>query len=139
MTKYSVVYNIDEYPAKVKSIKDTIVVRRADKADLLSFGGNSHQFMCLAWCADLNGKIIGVGGFYRLNARWVGFTEMNDEAAEYKVGFYKAARMIMDHMRARGYERFYAILDESFPNAGRWVEQLGFRRRGPRLWVWRAS
>ena len=116
--------------------RSDLVVRRATIADLEKFGDLHHKPSMKAWCGDINGRIIGIGGFYFHNGRWVGFCDLTDEARAYKVAFMKTAKMAVEDMRASGHKFIYAEIDKSFPMAPRWIESLGFERQPSGLWRW---
>lgn len=117
----------------------TLVVRRATKADIDAFGDLPHSPTMRAWCGDLDGEIIGIGGFYFHKGRWVGFCDLKEEASRYKVAFIKTARLAMNEMKRSGHRIIYAQVDENYPLAHKWVGALGFKKTKSGVWRWRQS
>ena len=116
-----------------------VVVRRATWDDLDSFGKLNERPTIKAWCGEVDGRIVGVGGFYLHNGRWVGFCELKDEGRRYKVAFIKAARQAMQDMAEAGHRVIYAEADPNFPMAPRWIESLGFELQETGKYRWQHS
>ena len=115
-----------------------VSVRRATRADLEAFGEMRHKPTVKAWVGEVDGRIIGVGGFYFKDGHWVGFADLKEEARRYKVRFIKVARMAVEDMRLSGHRYIYAEVDPDFPMAPRWIESLGFEMQASGLWRWQA-
>jgi len=114
-----------------------LVVRRATQADLEKFGDLRHKPTMMAWCGDVDGRIIGIGGFYFYRGRWVGFCDLTEEASRYKVSFMRVAKQAVNEMKRCGHNVLYAEVDPDYPMAPKWVGSLGFEKMDSGVWRWR--
>ena len=114
-----------------------VVIRRATREDVEAFGELPHSPTIKAWVGDVDGRIVGIGGFYFYKGRWVGFCDLTEEASRYKVSFIRAARLAMDDMKRAGHKFIYAEVDPDYPMAPKWVGRLGFQKTKSGIWRWR--
>lgn len=118
-----------------------IVFRDATREDLNSFQTNWPTTEGLA--ADLDGKLIGIGGFAHYQGRVWAFLNLTPEARPFKVTLHRAALDLMKRARARGFFNVYAQTDGSEPTADRWLKRLGFAPQPPAygkgLYRWQPS
>lgn len=124
MTKES---NLVNESPKVKPI-----ITRAELKDFRQFFIDKQGFCdtiptTIAWKASLEGKTIGIGGFQRVDSRWVIFYDFLDEAKPFKKLAVQMARFVISEGRKCGIMRVYALPDTSYPLATKWLQRLGFR------------
>jgi hypothetical protein len=79
-----------------------------------------------AWCGDLDGRIIALGGFARIKSRWFAFLDLTDDARLYKMTLMRTAKRMMADAEKMGLRFVYAEADPREPRATMWMESLGF-------------
>lgn len=77
--------------------------------------------------ARVDGRTVGIGGYYVDGPRMVVFLELAPQARASPVTLCRALRQGMNEASARGLS-LQAALDESVPGAARLLEHLGFAR-----------
>lgn len=87
--------------------------------------------------ARLDGRTVGIGGYYVDGARMVVFLELAPQARRYPIALFKALRQGMREASVRGLS-LQAGLDESVPGAVRLLEHLGFERVAQGVWQCRS-
>lgn len=106
------------------------IVRQATAADLAAFYAGRPapmtQVTVTAWCGELDGEVIAVGGFAHVNGRLIAFYDMDERARRYKVTLVRAARRIVRDMAARN-KVMFAQSDPKEAGAARWIASLGFK------------
>lgn len=109
------------------------IVRPATAADLDAYYAahplTGPRCTVTAWCGELDGEIIAIGGFAHVRGKLIAFFEEDDKARRFKVTLVKAGIRVIREMAARG-KVMYAQTDPKEPGAKRWVESLGFRETG---------
>ncbi len=92
-----------------------------------------------AWVGELDGKVIGIGGFVFSGGRWFGFCDISDDARKYKMTIARAAKMIMSEAKKQGIRFVYADMAKDEPGAAKWLKSLGFTidPRSQVLYRWR--
>jgi N-acetylglutamate synthase-like GNAT family acetyltransferase len=107
------------------------IIRKATKKDLEDFAdfkGVKYVTQTVrAWVGEVDGEVLGMGGFARHQGRWVAFCDLKDEARKYKVTIVKMAQMILREADRMGIKFAYATVDAEEANAIRWMETLGFQ------------
>ena len=88
--------------------------------------------------ARLDGRTVGIGGYYVDGPRMVVFLELAPQARRYPIALLKALRQGMREASARGLS-LQAGLDESMPGAVRLLEHLGFERMTQGVWACRST
>ena len=103
------------------------IIRQATRADLEKFygKGNVRQTMT-ARVGIVRGRIIGCGGLAYIDGKVIAFCDLKPSARRYKVSLVRAAREVIDTVRATGCRVMYAQLEPGEPGAMRWTASLGF-------------
>lgn len=78
-----------------QSIENKIELTYASQADVDEYYGGAPLYSCRAVAARLNGKLVGLGGVYRVNSQMVVFTEIREEMKPYKKDIIRASRMVL--------------------------------------------
>ena len=107
--------------------RSDVVLRRATTADIAARPSKSETPTMKAWVGEIDGRIVGFGGFARINSRWMAFCELSDEARKHKRAIVRAGRQVIDEARRGGHTFIYAKADEDEPMAKRWLASLGFQ------------
>ena len=116
-------------------------MRRAAAADFEAFSDHGNALTTLCWCADLDGRVIGLGGFAIVKGRYYAFVDLKPEMRSYKMTIMRTARRAMAEARKRGIKFIYAQADTSEKNPVGWMRSLGFDidPRSPSIFRWKAS
>lgn len=77
-----------------------------------------------AWCGELAGEIIAVGGVNHRRGFLEAFFDTSDTARPYKMELYRASRQFMARLPRR--RLIYATHDPNEPGGPRWMKSLGF-------------
>lgn len=102
------------------------VVRRATKADLDAYYGEEENRPTIsAIVGELDGKLIGCGGFAHVKGILVAFCDLKDEAKGFRVQLVREARKLVKEMAATG-RVIYATADRKEPNVEHWLRCMGF-------------
>jgi RimJ/RimL family protein N-acetyltransferase len=95
-----------------------------------------------AWAVELDGELLGVGGFaYHPGDVIAAFVVKKPGAEKYALSLHRAGLMAMREARRLGYRRVVALAEQTNEAAERWLERLGFEQvmiDGERAWVWTA-
>lgn len=116
-----------------------IVIRPATRADIEAFSDMPDKPTIRAYVAEMDGKVIGMGGMAFQKGRWIAFCDLTPESRKLKVSIVKTAGRIMDDAMKSGVRFVYAQPDLNEPGAIRWLERLGFEpdpRSGGLLYRW---
>ena len=115
-------------------------VRPATREDIESFSDMGNKPTIKAWVGEVDGRIIGLGGFAFSGGRWLAFCDLTDEARKYKVTIAKCARMALREARKQGIKFIYADADLKEQRSIKWLTRLGFHvdPRSAYLYRWRA-
>lgn len=115
-----------------------VIVRPATADDLAAFSDMVGKPTTRAWCGELDGKIIALGGLAYGKGRWFAFLDLKPEARRFKVAIAKAARRVLDEARRDGIKFIYAEVSPIEPNALAWLTRLGFKidHRSQYLYRW---
>jgi RimJ/RimL family protein N-acetyltransferase len=93
-----------------------------------------------AWAVELNGELLGLGGFsYQPHGVIAAFVIKKPGAEKYAVSLHRAGLMAMQEARRLGYRRVVALAEKTNEAAERWLERLGFKQvyiDGEQAWVW---
>jgi hypothetical protein len=117
-----------------------IIIRPATAEDIAAFSDMANKPSIRAWAAELDGRIVGLGGVVLSRGRWLGFADLTPEARPYKMTIARAAIRFLADAKARGVKFIYVEADLSEPTSLRWLESLGFHLdpRTQYLYRWRA-
>jgi hypothetical protein len=118
-------------------MKGNPVVRPATAEDINTYFPDMDKPTVRAWVGELDGRLLGIGGFALVKGRWYGFCDLTKEARPYKLKIVRTAKMIMNEARKQGIRYLYASLDENERGAKRWVESLGFVQDSRTLHLYR--
>ena len=102
------------------------IVRRATRADILSFSELERNPSTRSWVMEIDGRIVAMGGVALINKRWFAFFDAEDEALPYKMTIMRSAIRFLKEQQKSGTRIIYAELDWTKPNAARWMQSLGF-------------
>jgi len=89
--------------------------------------------------AEVDGRVLGIGGFSFRDGAIVAFVAMTDEARKYPTAIHRAGLAAMALARREGYPRIVAEAEPGNPAAERWLLRLGFKRTmlmGREAFVW---
>jgi hypothetical protein len=102
------------------------IVRRATKVDLDAYYGPEPDRPTIsAVVGELDGKLIGCGGFAHVKGILVAFCDLKDEARKFRVQLVREARKLVAEMAATG-KVIYATADMSEPHVEHWLRVMGF-------------
>src|SRR5690606_3030352 len=113
----------------------------ATREDIEAFSDLPKKPTIRAWVAELDGRIVGIGGIARANGRWFAFVDLLDEARPYKVHIARSARRFLDEARRDGVRVSYAEVSRHEPRALPWLLSLGFEfdQRSQHFYRWSAK
>lgn len=103
-----------------------LTVRRATAEDIAAFSDMTEKPTIIGWVGEVDGRIIGLGGFARGGARWVAFADLTEEARPYRMTIARTAIRAMQEAKRLGFRFVYAAKDDSEPTAEKWLKSLGF-------------
>jgi hypothetical protein len=103
-------------------------IRPATKADLKAFKGELPKGSLRCLVADLDGRILGVGGLCYSAGTISVFSIMRDEMKPYRRTILKASRLLAEMARECSAT---AIADDKHKNSRRLLTRLGFVSFGP--------
>ena len=94
-----------------------------------------------AWVAELDGKIVGIGGFAFSHGRWFGFCDLKEALRPHRFTIARTAKKAMREALRQGIRFIYAEADNDEATATRFLTSLGFRvdPRTAYLYRWRAG
>ena len=82
------------------------------------------------YAAELNGEVLAFGGLAFMPEYVVAFMQGHEHISRFPVAFHKAVKRGLREAKERGIPRIIALADENVPAAERWLERLGFVRKG---------
>ena len=104
-----------------------LVVRPATAEDIATFSGNlPNRPTVRAVVGEIDGRIVGMGGFARTNARWIAFCDLTPEVRPYKMTIMRTALRLLCEARRDGIRFVYADADLNEPRSLAWLARLGF-------------
>jgi hypothetical protein len=117
-----------------------LTIRPATAADIAAFSDMPDKPSIRAMAAELDGRIVGLGGLVFHRGRWLGFVDLLPEARPHKIAIARAAIRFIAQARADGIKFIYVEADLREPTALRWLHSLGFclDPRSQFLYRWRA-
>ncbi|WP_227136740.1 hypothetical protein [Kosakonia radicincitans] len=75
---------------------------------------------------EVNGKVVAFGGVMRRDHRLVAFMEMMDDAPKYRVSMVKGACKAIREIISSYTQPVYAVVDEGWKSAPRFLDYCGF-------------
>ena len=116
------------------------VIRKASREDIEAFSPMRNKPTINAWCAEIDGRIIALGGCALVKGRWFAFCDLTEEARQYKMHIARTARRFLMEAKRQGIRFIYAEANLAEPGAERWLTSLGFTidPRTAYLYRWRA-
>lgn len=75
---------------------------------------------------EVNGEVLAFGGVMRRDNQLVAFMEMKDEATKYPVSMVRAACKAIKEIISTYSQPVYAVVDEEWKSAPRFLEYCGF-------------
>jgi N-acetylglutamate synthase-like GNAT family acetyltransferase len=117
------------------------VVRPATREDVDAFSSMEGKPTVKAWCGELDGKIIALGGLAFAKGRWFIFLDITDDARPYKMTLMRMAKRVMAEAKAMNIRFIYAWADTNEPKSVEWMARLGFHLdpRTHSLYRWKAE
>lgn len=114
-------------------------IRPASRGDISSFSLLNDVPTVKAWCAEIDGTIIGMGGLAFSGGRWFAFINLTEEARPYKMTIMRMAKRTMAEAQHMGIRFVYADADIREPRAVTWLKSLGFELdpRSNHLFRWK--
>lgn len=118
-----------------------LIVRWATREDIDAFSPMPNKPTVKALVGEIDGRIIGIGGLFRMGGRWFAFVDLPPEARQHKMAIMRAAKRIMAEVRRMGLRYVYTEADPSEPKAIAWLMSLGFELdpRSEHFYRWRAD
>ena len=119
-----------------------LVIRPATRTDIEAFSDMPDKPTIRAYVAEMDGKVIGMGGAALAKGRWYAFADLPEEIRPYKMTIMRNARRFLEQMRRDGIRFIYAEASPVEPKAVAWLTSLGFevdQRSGGRLYRWRGN
>lgn len=117
-----------------------VILRPATREDFEALCDGPRPYRVRAIAAEIDGRVIGVGGLAYLPNGTVGcFVHAIDEARRYKVAMHRAGLQALQMARETGVRRMVAMADPDIAAAVPWLERLGFKEMtvdGGQVWVW---
>ena len=117
-----------------------ITIRPASREDIAAFSDEENKPTIKAFCAELDGKIIGLGGVALEKGRFIAFADLPDEIRPYKMTIMRWAKRFFEQARKDGIRFIYADANPNEPKSVAWLKSLGFERdhRSKRLYRWKS-
>ena len=113
-----------------------LIVRPASREDLISYCGNDGKGPSIkAVCAEMDGKIIGVGGLAFKAGMVVAFTDISEEARPFKTAIHRTAVRFLKEARKK-HRIIYAEMSDE-PTARKWLLRLGAEEIHKGVFAWR--
>lgn len=109
---------------------DRLVVRPFQPEDAKLEGGEAGT-PSVGLTALIDGELAGYGGITLMGGRHWGFFHLGGEGGKYlrggaKVWVHRMTLQLLASVQSVG--EIWAVCDEVYPNAARWMERLGFRQ-----------
>ena len=101
-----------------------VTVRPATRADIAAFSDLADKPTLRAWVGELDGRLIGMGGFAFVQGRWVAFSDLTEEARAHKMTLMRAAIRAFAAARDSRIRFIYAAPDPAEPGAVKWLRRL---------------
>lgn len=109
----------------------SVTVRPATGADFEAFDRPLPPFRVRAWAAEIDGRVIGLGGLgFPPGGPPLAWVDIDEEARGYPVALHKTGRAFMAYVRELGIPRVVATCDPQSEAANRWLRRLGFTDTG---------
>ena len=118
-----------------------LAIRPATREDIEAFSDLPNKPTMRAWVAELDGRIVGLGGIALSKGRWFAFVDLKDEARPFKVTIARSALRFLDEARRDGIRFIYAEVSRHEPRALPWLLSLGFEfdQRSQHFYRWSAN
>lgn len=105
-------------------------LRPATAADFIAFAGAPPKMLTRAYVAELDGRVLAVGGLYYDSGVAFAFCEISDEMRTHRKAIMRGARLVMDVVIRTMGTPVYAICSRREPNAPAFLTRLGFEPAG---------
>lgn len=116
-----------------------LIVRPATREDITAFSSVKDTPTVKAWCGDLDGRIIALGGLSLTKGRWFAFLDLTEDARPYKMTLMRMAKRVMAEAARMGIRYVYTEADLDEPRSTEWLQRLGFEidPRSEYLYRWK--
>jgi len=112
-------------------------VRPATTEDLEAYFPGAVKPTVRAWVGELDGKLIGIGGYAFAQGRWIAFCDLTKDARKYKFQIARTAKMIMGEAKKQGLKYVYVDINKEESGAEKWLKSLGFSLDPKTLYLYR--
>lgn len=116
-----------------------VILRPTIAADLAAVTDQPLPARIQGITAEVDGRVLGIGGFSFRDGSIVAFVAMNEEARRYPAAIHRAGLAAMELARRNRFPVVVAEAEPDNPAAERWLVRLGFRRTmvaGREAFVW---
>ena len=110
-------------------------IRPATKEDMESFYPG-FKWTFRAYVAEIEDRIIGIGGIYYVPPYVIAFSTFKPEMDEYPMTKLRGMKKIMEIVKDR---TCLAAADKNFPGSSKLLERLGFEHIEGRIYRWTPS
>lgn len=109
----------------------SVTIRPATADDYEKQCGTVPPARVRAWAAEVDGKLIGIGGIcLPPGLPPVAFVDISEEARNYPVALHKTGLRFMEQVKRWGIPRVVATTDAGNETQDRWIRRLGFTSDG---------
>jgi hypothetical protein len=125
--------------------KPAVTLRPATESDFIAMFGEPPQHRARALAAEIDGRLIGLGGFALVMPGetcacefWVCFMRATDELRARPVALHRAGLRMMGEAKKLGIRRLLALAEPGIEAAPRWLRRFGFKPEeiaGDTVWV----
>ena len=105
-------------------------ITHAKLADLHKHYGDRVLPTGKYWIGKLDGKILGVGGYFYNGAECCVFLDLTEEAEQYPVHLVRMGKRVIKDWEQSRNRSLSVMQDESKATSKRWLESLGFVKQG---------
>ena len=121
--------------------KPPVVLRSATQDDFLAMFGHGPKWRVRALAAEIDGKLVGLGGLGLMmpGETWCAFMRATDAFRARPMALHRAGLRMVAEARRLGIRRLVALAEPGIEPAERWLARFGFRPEkidGAIVWVW---
>jgi hypothetical protein len=107
-----------------------MLLRPATRDDLIALQGKLPEHTMRAHVAEVDGKVLAVGGVYYVNGTTVAFSYLADEIRGHRKSIMRAAKFAMEKIAALP-GPVYALCSRDEATAPQFLARLGFEFFAP--------
>ena len=120
-----------------------VILRPSTRADFDELVDGPLPWRVRATTAEIDGKLLGVGGLAFIPGMPPGtaaaFVHATEDAKKYKVAMHRAGIKTLAEAKRLGIRRLVATAEHNNERAIPWLERLGFKKmntEGEGVWLW---